>query len=177
MKKIAMLSVLFPMTMAVIPSQAQETKSELKNERKALCKLKGNEVNQMAKDNFNSGFGEVQNAIWKRDGAYDQVSFTQGGHEKTAYYDEQSNLVGISQKKALTDLPVKAQEEISMKYKDYKVERVIFYEDNEAGAADMILYGVQFDDADNYFVELTNADKTIILEVPMTGGVIVFKTM
>ena len=177
MKKIALLSVLFLMTMAVLPSQAQETKSERKVERKALHKLKGNEVSQMAKNNFNSDFGEVQNAIWKREGTYDQVSFTQDGHKKTAYYDEQSNLVGTAQKKALTDLPAKAQKEISTKYKDYKVEQVIFYDDNEADATDMILYEVQFEHADNYFVELTKADKTIILEVPMTGEVILFKTM
>ncbi len=179
MKKIAILSTLFLMTMAVMQSQAQETKSELKSERKserkALRKLNGNEVNEMAKTNFYSDFGDVQNATWKREGAFDEVTFTLDGNKKSAFYDESSDLVGTTQIKAFTDLPAKAQKEIRTKYKDYKIEQVILYDDNEADATDMIMFGVQFEHADNYFVELASADKTIILEVPMTGEVIFFK--
>lgn len=167
--------MLFLMVMATMQSQAQETKVERQSERKALRKLKGNEVSQMARDNFNSDFGNVQNAMWKREGTYDQVTFTQDGHKKTAFYDEQSGLVGVSQTKAFTDLPARAQQDIKTKYQDFKIGQVIFYDDNEAIDTDMILFGTQFEHADNYFVELTKADKTIVLQVTMSGEVIVFK--
>ncbi len=177
MKKIAILSMLFLMVMATMQSQAQETKIERKSERKALHKLKGTEVNQLARDNFNNDFGKVENAMWKREGTYDQVTFTKDGLEKMAYYDEQSTLVGTSQTKAFTDMPAKAQKEIQTKYKDYQVGSVIFYDDNETDNTDMILYGIQFDHADNYFVEVRKADKTIVLKVTMTGDVSLFKNI
>lgn len=179
MKKIAILSMLFLLVIADMQSQAQETKSELKREikgnRQALRKLKGTEVNQIAKDNFYSNFGDVQDAQWKREGTFDQVTFTKDGLKKTAFYYEDGNLVGTSQKKAFTDLPAKAQEEIKTKYKDYKVVSVIFYDDNEADDTDMILFEVQFEHADNYFVEAIKADKTIVLKVSMKGDVSFFK--
>ena len=175
MKKIAILSMLFLMVMATMQTQAQETKSERKSERKALRKLNGNDVSEMAKTNFYSDFGKVQNAIWKRSGAFDEVAFTQDGVKKNAFYDENSDLVGTTQAKTFSDLPAKAQKEISTKYKDYKVVQVIFYNDNEAVDTDMILFGVQFDHADNYFVEVSNGSKAMVLQVTMSGDVIFFK--
>ncbi len=179
MKKIAIISMLFLMVIADMQLQAQETKNELKSEiksdRKALRKLKGTEVNQKAKDHFSSDFENVQNVLWKREGTFDQVTFTQNGLKKTAFYYEDGNLVGTAQRKAFSDLPAKAQEEIKTKYKDFKVVSVIFYDDNEADDTDMILFEVQFEHADNYFVEAIKADKTIVLKVSMTGDVSFFK--
>jgi hypothetical protein len=39
----------------------------------------------------------------------------------------------------------------------------------------MILYGNEFEDEDNYFVEMTNGRKTIVLQVNMEGNVSFFK--
>ena len=41
----------------------------------------------------------------------------------------------------------------------------------------MVLYGNAFEDADNYFVELANNDKTIVLQVSMDGLVSYFKDL
>lgn len=69
----------------------------------------------------------------------------------------------------MTDLPLSAQKQIARQYKDYTVQKVIFFDDNEAVDTDMILYGSQFDDADNYFVELTKDNKSVVLQVSTEG--------
>ena len=58
---------------------------------------------------------------------------------------------------------------INKEYKDYTIEKVIFFDDNEDVDTDMILYGSQFDDADNYFVELRKDNKDVVLQVTMDG--------
>jgi len=163
--------------MAVVQTQAQETKKEAKTERKALRKLEGTNVNEMAKTNFITDFGNVPGAVWKRVDTYDQVTFTKDGKKMTAFYDYDANLVGTTSIKKFTDLPAKGQQEIKTRYKDYKVGAVIFYDDNEANDTDMILYGAQFDDADNYFVELTKGAENIVVEVNPSGFVTYFKKL
>jgi hypothetical protein len=41
----------------------------------------------------------------------------------------------------------------------------------------MILYGIQFEDQDNYFVELSKASKKIVLQVNPEGAVFFFKDL
>jgi len=41
----------------------------------------------------------------------------------------------------------------------------------------MILYGIQFEDADNYFVELSKGTKKIVLQVNTDGVVFFFKQL
>ena len=41
----------------------------------------------------------------------------------------------------------------------------------------MIMYGVQFDDADNYFVELSKGSSKIVVKVDMKGEVTFFKQL
>ena len=71
--------------------------------------------------------------------------------------------------KTFSDLPASAQKQINKEYKDYTIEKVIFFDDNEDVDTDMILYGSQFDDADNYFVELRKDNKDVVLQVTMDG--------
>ena len=65
--------------------------------------------------------------------------------------------------------------EIKKKYPGYKVENVIFFDDNEANDTDMMLYGIQFEDADNYFVELSKNNQTLVVQVNPFGEVFFFK--
>jgi hypothetical protein len=53
----------------------------------------------------------------------------------------------------------------------------MLFDDNEYNQSDMVLYGHVFTDADNYFVELSNNNKTIVLEVNMEGLVTFFKDL
>lgn len=152
-------------------------KKEKKEERKALRKLEGKEPTYQSKQQFYQDYGDVPNVTWKRTGYFDEATFLQHGIKTTAYYDFKNQLVGTTQPKTFTDLPAAAQKFINKKYKGYKAVKVILYDDNEDNDSDMLLYGHQFDDSDNYFVELQQGSKDIIVEVAMNGEVAFFTTM
>ncbi|MFT3947088.1 MAG: hypothetical protein QM763_08960 [Agriterribacter sp.] len=187
MKKIIVLAAATFLAITATQAQTQqevavrkdikELKKEEKTERKSLRKLEGNDVSVQSKDQFNIDFGNVPNVQWKRSGYFDEAVFTQNGITQKAFYDFNSNLVGIVIPKTFADLPKNAQKHINKKYNNYKIDRVILYDDNESNDTDMILYGTQFDDADNYFVELSEPGKKLILMVAKDGNVTFFKEM
>lgn len=183
MKKLAILSMTFLFAFSVVKGQAEkeekaqvkETKSELKTERVALRKLEGTEVSTKAKNTFKTDFPAATNVQSKRNNTYDEFTFTgKDGKPMTAFYDSEGNLVGTTQIKAITDVPAKGQQEIKNKYKDYTVGPILFYDDNEGNETDMILYGIQFDDVDSYFVELQKGTKKLVVQVLMDGQVMFF---
>ena len=57
------------------------------------------------------------------------------------------------------------------------VKDVLFFDDNEYNETDMELFGVQFETADNYFVELTKGDKKEVVKVDTSGEVYHFTTI
>jgi hypothetical protein len=72
-------------------------------------------------------------------------------------------------------MPDNARKCIEKHYSDYTTQSVILFDDNEYNSSDMILYGNAFEDADNYFVELSNNNRKIVLQVNMEGLVTFFK--
>ena len=189
MKKLAVLSILLLFVMSVAQTQAQtgpneskkeikkEVKKEKKNERKALRKLSGTEVSNYVKNAFYADFGRIPNVKFERKEFLDEATFTKDGQEQKAFYDVDGTLVGTTITKTFADVPADGQKFIKKNYKDYTVKQVIFYDDNEANDSDMILYGVQFADQDNYFVELTKDNKTIVVQVDMEGEVFFYKDL
>jgi len=195
MKKLAILSMtaMFALAFVQLPAQEikKEIKSEIKNEkkdvrtekkeiktgRKELHKLEGNAITEQTKAAFLADFGDVPNVKWKRAVYLDEAVFTKDGKEMKAYYDFYSKLVGTTMLKTFTDLPIKSQKEIKAKYKDYKIGRVVFFDDNEANESDMFFYDTQFSDADNYFVELSKDKKNIVLQVNAEGELFFFKEL
>ena len=185
MKRLAILSMTFLLALAVVQIQAQESKKEvkkeskkeIKNERKALRKLERNEVNAVSKSSFFADFGDVPDVKWTKAEYLDEARFTKDGKQLTAFYDYDGKLVGITQVKTFADLPPKGQKAINNKYKDYSVGPVIFFDDNEFNDTDMLLYGIQFQDEDNYFVELTKGTSKIIVRVDPRGIVYFFKQL
>jgi hypothetical protein len=185
MKKIAVVSATILLSFLEIQSFAQneqkaaikETKKELKEERKALRKLDGTIVSPAAKSNFNKDFPSASNVQWRRYDTYDEVAFTIDGKKYKSFYDYDANLVGTTSPKTFAELPERGQKEIKEKYKDYKIGPILFFDDNEANATDMILYGTQFDDTDSYFVELTKGPEKIAVQVTSAGFVNFFKKL
>jgi hypothetical protein len=176
MKKIAIVSLVFLFAMSLVQGQTKnpETKKEQKAERVALKKLEGTNVSEMAKNSFTRDFGNLPNVHWKRVGTYDEAAFKKDGKEMIAFYDIDANLVGTTEPKTFADIPAKGQEQIKKEYKDYTIGPIILYDDNEANSTDMIMYGIQFEDADNYFVELTKGTRNIVVQVNMNGLVLFF---
>lgn len=163
-----------------IKTEKKEVKTEkkgIKSERKALHKLEGSQVSERTKNSFYADFGNVPNVKWKRAEFLDEAVFTKDGKEMEAYYDFDSKLVGTTQVKTFTDIPASAQKEIKKKYADYKIGPVIFFDDNEANDADMLLFDTQFEDADNYFVELTKDNTKQIIQVNTKGELFFFKEL
>ena len=192
MKKLAVFSVSLLFVGVSLQSQAQVAqkesvkeskkeakteKKELKSERIALRKLEGNKVSEVAKNSFIIDFGAAKNAQWKRIDTYDEVAFTLDGKAMKAYYDVDGSLVGTTTSKTFAQLPANGQKEINTKYKGYTVGPILFYDDNENNATDMILYGLQFEHTDCYFVELTKGQDKFVVQVGPVGYVQMFKKL
>ena len=152
-------------------------KKETRVKRRELKKLEGKEVSYQAKQAFYKDFGNIPVSQWERITNFDKAIFTKDGQVMAAYYDIEANLVGTTEHKTFADLPANAQKYIRKKYADYNIEDVIFFDDNELNETDMVMYNTQFDDADNYFIELTKGDKKIVLQINMSGAVSFFKQL
>jgi hypothetical protein len=179
MKNLVVMSaaVLLFMAIGAIRGTAQEPKKEKKSEMVPLKKLEGTKVSDLAKDQFIADFGNIPDVQWNRTKNFDEAIFTKNGKKLHAWYDFDNKLVGTTSIVTFADLPAEGQKNIKAKYKDYSIGPVIFFDDNEMNATDMILYDKQFDDADNYFVELSKAKEKIILIVNTLGEVSFFKQL
>ncbi len=177
MKKAMVLALTFLFVIFIAQGQAPKTErmqSKAVKKTVTLKKLEGKEISSVAKANFKVDFGDIANVKWSRSAYFDEASFTKNGVQMIAYYDLPGKLVGTTSVKKFTDLPEGAQKKIQTEYKDYTVGTVLFFDDNEDNPTDMYLYGQQFDDSDNYFVELKKQGKTTILQVNPAGEIFLF---
>jgi len=190
MKKIIILSAVAIVVTVAVNAQADEAyakndmnisnkersveRKQRREDRKELRKLNREEVSTLSKEEFYSDFGDIPDTQWERSDNFDEATFTTDGQVVTAFYDENSKLVGTTSGKSFTDLPAAAQKIINEQYKEYSVADVMFFDDNEFNETDMILFNQQFEDADNYFVELKKDNKKIVLQVNMEGEVSYF---
>ena len=193
MKKVILLVAAMTLTIAV--SQAQtvqekkvkkeirsldrkdpDAKNEKKNLRRELHLLKGQDVSNESKSQFSKDFRDVSNVKWRRSDYFDEATFMRKGSSMTAFYDEDSKLVGTTTAKKYSDLPFKAQNKINQKYKGYSKGNVIFYDDNEDNQTDIYLYGRTFDD-DSYFLEISKNGMKSVLQITPNGEVSYFDIM
>jgi hypothetical protein len=150
------------------------TKKEIRQERRADNR---NEVSYLTRTTFRKDYPNATNIKYSRRTNFDEVVFNAGKKTLRAYYDFNGDLIGTIQKKSFSDLPAHAQNEINRRYSDYNIVRIIRYNDNEQNDTDMILYGTELNNADNYFVELKNPGKSIVLKVDFSGNVSYFTDM
>ena len=186
MKKLLFYSTAILIVLSFGTSQAQDTKKsahnstkdivakETKAEKKEIRKMDKNLVSDLSINAFYADFGKIPNVGWEKELGFDIALFTKDGKDYKAYYDQDSKLVGTTNVIAFADLPKKSQEEIKKHYNDYTVDKVVFFEDNDANDADMLLYGTQFSDADNYFVEMSNKTKSIVVQTNADGELFFF---
>jgi len=167
-------SVLHGQTGKTEKSTQKEVKKEEKSARVPLRKVSAGVINPVAKNNFATDFGNIPAVKWERSAFFDEVVFSKAGKDYKAFYDPEGKLVGTTSVATFNDLPANVQKELKGKYKDYTIGKIIFYDDSEANSTDMYLYGKQFEDADNYFVELTKGSKRIILEATPEGALFFF---
>jgi hypothetical protein len=131
----------------------------------------------LLKIQFATDFPDARDAHFVSKENFDEVSFTEHKEKLSAYYNGTNQLVGTIQKKDFDDLPDNAKKEILKNYAAYTVKDVIRFDDNESDGVERILYGTSFDDGDNYFVELKEDSKAIVLKVSLSGDVSFLTTM
>jgi len=188
MKKLIVISMSILMAMFFTTTNARDTKRmalnteknstrESKMERKEIRTEDRNLVSDRSIDAFMSDFGNIPNVIWEKDPYFDIASFAKDGIKYHAFYNGKSKLVGTTTQKTFANLPESAKKEINKQYEDYSVDKVIYYKDNEEDDNNILLYGTQFESADNYFVELSKNNKNIVLQVNPEGIVYFFKEL
>lgn len=180
MKRLAVLLMAFVFSLSATHGQMQktekaQTKETGKEKAVTLKKLEGTTVSSLAKTNFYADFGNIPDVQWRRIDTFDEASFTKDGKSMKAFYDAFGKHVGTTTQADISDVPSRGRQEISKQYKDYSIGSVIFFDDNEFNDSDMILYGSQFADEDNYFVELTKGTDKIVVQVNPEGQMFFFK--
>ena len=148
---------------------------ELKAEKAELRQLEGEDVNYTTKEMFIEDFGNMDDVKWTSTDIFDEARFIKDGKTLTAFYDFQSNLIGTVQSITFSDLPVEGQNKISDKYKEYLVVAVMYFDNNEANNTNLVFFETPFENVDNYFVELMDGSKKIVLMVDDDGDVSFFK--
>jgi hypothetical protein len=150
-------------------SQREENRS-IRREKAATT------PNYTTEQHFETDFPNATNVSWRRAG-FEEAVFTVEGKEMKAFYDYNHELIGTTTPVTYLDMPEAGRKYIEKHYSDYTPQQVILFDDNEYNESDMVLYGNAFADADNYFVELANNNKTIVLQVNMEGLVTFFRDL
>ncbi|NML22921.1 hypothetical protein HHL16_18735 [Pseudoflavitalea sp. G-6-1-2] len=172
MKKLFILMTISFAGLATNAQTTQITKRELTHEKRELPSF-----SYQANEQFLNDFDNVSNVVWRHDSYFDIVSFTKDGISQTAYYDASATLVGTCFDKTFADLPQSAQNYINKKYAGYTKGPIMLFDDNEANETNMSLYGTQFEDEDNYFIELKKGNEDFVLRITPLGGIFWFKTI
>lgn len=152
-------------------------KKSLIHPMKKLRKLEGTVVAEKSKQAFARDFPGMSAISWNRGTNFDEVVFLKSGKRSTAYYDEDAELVGTTVAVNFSDLPAKGQQYINKHYPGYEKVAVVLFDDNELNETDMVLYNQQFEDEDNYFIELKKDNKAIVVKCTMGGMVSYFRDL
>jgi hypothetical protein len=187
MKSVAFLTITLLFILAAGQSQGQtqpttkETKKEIRQEKKAkkltLKKLAGATVNPKAKKNFEAKYGKTPRVRFARRNYFDVATYMKDDIEINVYFDNNGDFVGSTNVAKFSDIPLNGQKKLMADYKGYKVKKVVFFKDNPKNDCDMMLYDIQFDDEDTYFVEMSKGNKTIVVQVEPNGKVYYFTSI
>jgi hypothetical protein len=130
--------------------------------------------NYTTEQHFLGDFPGATDVNWNTKGV-NEVSFMLKGKPMTAFYDYDNSLIGTTSEADYNELPETARKYIEKHYQDYTPQEVILFDDNEYNDSPMELYETSFDNEDNYFVELANNNKKIVLQVSRDGLVLFFR--
>lgn len=148
---------------------------EQREENRAIRREKAvTTPNYTTEQQFETDFPNATNVNWKRAG-FEEASFTLEGKEMKAFYDYDHALIGTTTPAHYNTLPLAARTYIEKHFNGYTPQQIILFTDNEYNETNMVLYGNAFEDADMYFVELTNNNKTIVVQSNTEGLVSFFK--
>ena len=101
-----------------------EIKNSIHQDKKELRKMEGQEVSDLAREQFKVDFGNIPVNAWEGINNFDEATFTKDGNVTSAFYDDHAQLVGTTTEKKFSDLPLKAQKWINKKYNGYAIDDV-----------------------------------------------------
>lgn len=111
-------------------------------------------TNERAVAAFRKDFKKASDVNWVEKNNCTLVSFQMDKQTLFAYYDYQGNLIGVVQNILTTSLPDHLGKDIKKHYADYWVSE---------------LFQVTYDDGVYYYVQLKNADQSVVLSTEGTG--------
>ncbi|HEY2347554.1 MAG TPA: hypothetical protein VGH64_01000 [Puia sp.] len=104
---------------------------------------------------FTKEFHQASDVIWSSNSNYIMAEFEIDNQTQFAYYDFQGNLVGLVHHMLTSNLPEYLSSDIKKNYANYWVSE---------------LFQVTTEQGDAYYIQLKNADETIVLTTEGTGS-------
>ena len=112
-------------------------------------------ITDRAAASFHKDFHRASEVRWAVTNNYVMATFMLDKETLFAYYDYQGNLIGVIHHILTTSLPEEFQKDIKKHYSGYWVSE---------------LFQVTTEEGVYYFIELKNADETIVLSTEGTSG-------
>jgi hypothetical protein len=104
---------------------------------------------------FVKEFHQASDVSWSANSNYIMAAFEMENQTQYAYYDYQGNLVGVVHHMLTSSLPADLRKDIKKNYSSYWVSE---------------LFQLSSDQGDAYYIQLKNADETIVLTTEGTGS-------
>jgi len=120
----------------------------------------GNEVSNVARNNFSSQFKRISDVQWSTGENYTKATFVLNGVSTQALYDESGEFIGTNQAANLEELPVNAKRSFARKYSGYTVKEAIRFEGSKESA---------------YYIAAENEKGSVVLKVEDNGNISVAK--
>jgi hypothetical protein len=112
-------------------------------------------VNARVAASFQKDFNKASEVHWSATTNYLVASFRMDNETEYAYYDFQGNLIGLVHNMLTSSLPEGLSKDIKKHYSGYWVSE---------------LFQVSSDQGVYYYIQLTNADETIVLSTEGNGS-------
>ncbi len=128
-------------------------------------------LNQFAYD-----FKDAKYVIWTVNKNCQKADFTLNGQKMTAFYSLSGEYIGVTHIIAFEKLPIAAQKQITVEYKDYKVGDVIELQPNQSEQSSGYFSTATYSDGSKVdFVDLKNDKEELLLKVTNDSEVSFFK--
>lgn len=106
---------------------------------------------------FSSSFANAKSVTWKVTKAFSKATFTNNNKRTEVFYNAKDKLIGTSVYIDFKDLPRGTEDAIASNYEAYNMATAIEYTDAE--------------EVMNYYVEIENDKRTIVLQVTPQGDI------
>jgi hypothetical protein len=112
-------------------------------------------INESVYASFKNDFHQASEVKWNVTSSYIMASFQLDKQTLYAYYDFQGNMIGLVHNILTTSLPAHLQKDIKKHYTNYWVSE---------------LFQITTEEGVYYYIQLKNADGTIVLSTEGTNG-------